>query len=207
MLKNSDGTPYKLPNYNKLVATQDNPENVIRHNFNWQEESLGEEGKKKPIKKYKEPIQPEIPSSPSTPEPKPEPQIAPVVVPEPVHEPYVPESQKKPQTDLSEFNPVLVHCLPVGLVQKTDFYGDVIVREEYLPKFSFEAIVLKDDVEILFWTNATKININSIVYPSKYVADKQPYARYEWWKVIEVVEKNGGYLIKGAISDTKPDFT
>ena len=77
MLKNSDGTPYKLTGFNKLVATQDNldPKNVVKHNFEWSEESLGEAtGRKPPVKKYAEPV---IPKTEVIIQNKPEPEVKP----------------------------------------------------------------------------------------------------------------------------------
>ena len=200
MLKNSDGTPYKLTSFNKLVATQDNldPKNVVKHNFEWSEQDLGEStGRKPPIKKYAEPIIPQTQSEITKPEVKAE--VKPEVKPEVI------KPEVKP--DLSEFNPVMVHCLPWGITRTTNFYGDTIMRDGYLAKFSFEAIIFKDDVEIVLWTNATKIEAESIIYPSKYINDNSPYASYNWWKIIESKAEKGGYLLRGIPSETKPDFT
>lgn len=59
-------------------------------------------------------------------------------------------------------------------------------------------------MRIVIWTNGTKVTNGSIVYPKRKrdgVMDA-----HRWWRIQEVEEKNGGWLMAGYPSDFTPAF-
>ena len=191
MLKNKDGTPYKLSSPNPLVKDQLWQELVL-HNWNWNYIDT-DIAKPEPIQPTPEP-EPELVPEPepelAPEELEPEPELAPEeLVPEPEEE-FIPIiSSLKGERKLLK-NMVLVHCLP-----KTG------------KKFSFEAVILKrGDFGIIFWA-PIQIETGSIIYPSVYIDGNRSYGDFQWWKVDKTEPKNQGFLISGMISDIQPDFS
>lgn len=95
------------------------------------------------------------------------------------------------------------YCAPaIGKIEhRDDFYGSTYSTTEYGDKFSFDAIILdQSDLELQFWC-VRKTVPQSIVYKK----DKQGGER--WWRVTEIEEKTGGWLVKAITSDSNPDFS
>ena len=180
MLKNKDGTPYRLNSPNPLVKDQV-WDDLVLHNWEWEYIP-----KNTPSEKLLE---------------KP-PELEPIIVPEPkipepeikITEPDIPITASLKGDRKLVKNLVVAHCLP----KEGSGYGK---------KFSFEAVILKRaDFNIVFWT-PIKLELGSIIYPSVKVDGNISYGDYQWWKIDKVESKKQGYLISGMISDVQPDFS
>jgi hypothetical protein len=184
MLKNSDGSSYKLNGPNPLSKDQVWQE-LILHNWTW--DFINEEAKKPQIE---EPIEEPIA------EPIAEPIIKELIEPPEIKdsEPVIPiTSSLKGERKLLK-NMVLVHCLP----RTNDGFGK---------KFIFEAVIIRrESFNIIFWA-PIKIIIGSIIYPSVYVDGGNSYGDYQWWKIDKIEPKQQGFLVSGMISDIQPDFS
>jgi hypothetical protein len=187
-LKNPDGTPYFAHTHNPLTATQEFPQDeVILHNFQWAKEG----GTKPPVQKIEI-----VAEAPKIELPKPKPV-----------DPPKPKAEE-PKAINPNIKKVLIHCLLAGVVEKTNFYNEIIRSEGFTEKFTFEGVVVEEsEMEIFIWTNAREITKGSIVYPSKYVGTDISYKSFNWWKVMETEQKTGGYLFRATLSPLQPDFS
>ena len=202
MIKKKDGTVYRLNSPNPLVSDQEfwsEKDKFIIHNFDW-EKTLTELGD----------FMPSFPlQKPSTEVIEPETEVKPI---EPEVEPIEPEPETDSEVDTKEKplylkNVVVIHCQPVITREhKDDLYDESYTKTQYGEKFTFEGIIIqREDFMILFWTNV-ELTKNSILYPSKY-RDGVKFGDYRWWKVNDMREKSGGYVVQAVVSDYQPDFT
>lgn len=135
MIKNKDGTIYKLKGPNPLMKEQDQWNKFKIHNFNWEPES-------KP-NSIPEPLQikSDFVIKESKPEPRPEP------------------NQEFTTKSTAHCLPVVIE------VHKDSLYGEVKSVSKYGDKFLFEfLLVSQNDMVIVFWTDIELEN-GSIVYP------------------------------------------
>ena len=186
VIKNKDGTIYKLNKPNPLVKDQEFlSENIVFHNFDWESFSLDKKTTKKTIspEKPKEEIveikKQEIKQEPIK-EIKPEP--------EPEKEEEIEEPEKKK-------NIALIYCLPYGEVKvKDEFYDETYKKIQYGNKFLFEGIMIEwSDMQFVFWTNA-KLTNKSIVYASKY-KNGPDISMMRWWKINNIEQQNENSFI------------
>lgn len=105
-----------------------------------------------------------------------------IPVPEKLPEPVKPQSNL-PQAVLDR----QVNCLCLPFIDK------------YLDKVTIKIVIVgESDIQIKFWTQR-QIGLKSILYPQN--------TAKRWWKVTECVEKSGGFLITGVVSDVSPDLS
>lgn len=102
---------------------------------------------------------------------------------------------------------LIVHVLPIHLVERTDeLYGEVRKIRKYGTKFDIECVLMEiSDLSIQILSDS-KVETNFIIYPSKYRSG-EPAGINRWWRVIDVKEDEGNYLIQGMPSDFHPDFS
>jgi hypothetical protein len=198
MIRNKDGTIYRLQEPNPLVKDQEWTKDTLLEleNFNWEEELVKDiTGKVKIPKVIEEPQESQEPQN-----------VQPLIVETPVPPP-LPKSDSSSNIGINEENIVIMHCLP-AIVQtnKDEFYNDSYSRVIYGKKFMLESVMVeRGDLGIRFWTK-TKLESNSIVYPSVYKTGIK-YGEYRWWKVMSSVPKSGGYLVEAIFSDVQPEFS
>lgn len=115
----------------------------------------------------------------------------------------LPDTKSDKKTSNQENNPevdkVIIHCLPANITVKHDnLYGDVKKLIKYGEKFTFDAVLLEsEDFQIAFWTNL-KLTNESIIYPKN--SDKR------WWKIKNSEPKFNGFVYYGSPSNTTPNF-
>ena len=194
MIKKKDGTVYRLNSPNPLVSDQEfwaEKDEFIIHNFDW-DKTLTELGDFLPSF----PLQKPEPEEPKIIEPEVEPEVI---------DPEVKEPEEEKPLYLK--NVVVIHCQPVIIKEhKDDLYDESYKKNQYGEKFTFEGIIIqREDFMILFWTNI-ELTKNSILYPSKY-RDGVKFGDYRWWKVNDMREKSGGFVVQAVVSDYQPDFT
>ena len=199
MIKNKDGTVYRLNTPNPLVSDQEfwaEKDKFIVHNFNWDKvlTELGDFLPSFPLQK------------PDLLEPKVKPELEPEIEELEIEEEEVEEEPKK-EEPLYLKNVVVIHCQPAIVKEhKDELYDESYTKTQYGEKFTFEGIMIqREDFMILFWTNL-KLTKNSILYPSKY-RDGVKFGDYRWWKVNDMREKSGGFVVQAVVSDYQPDFT
>ena len=203
MLKNKDGSLYKLRKPNPLVLNQDNwiLEQLELHNCKWQPSTTVNEIK--PVPKVKELA----------------PEIVPVVSKEVllIEEPLVIEElivQEEPtenpiglpQVILDKM--VIMHVMPaVVQIVHDDFYNEDRPSISYKVQVVIDGVVIKrGDLIMEFWT-MNDVTIDSIVYPSCYESTKIKFGEYRWWKIQSCEDKSGGTLCRCVPSSIQPDFT
>ena len=197
MIKKKDGTVYRLNSPNPKVSEQQfwaEKDKFIVHNFDW-DKAMTELGDFLPTFPLKKPevVEPKV--------------VEPEVVEPEVVEPEATEPEEEAKEPVYLKNVVVIHCQP-AIVQehKDDLYDESYKKIQYGEKFTFEGIIIqREDVMILFWTNV-KLTKDSILYPSKYRSGVK-FGDYRWWKVNEMREKSGGFIVQAVVSDYQPDFT
>lgn len=206
---NKDGNVYVLKGPNPLVKKQQswNKNELIFHNFQWQEINFNYKDKEKVTKKIKLPKVKENLEIPETKEKIEE-------VPKPIK-----QKQDNKDFELNIKYKVLSHCLPAIVENKKDsFYGESWKKIKYGEKIIFPLIVIDaTDLSFDFWTSDPnkKINEKSIIYPFAYEVhnvetgsyDKIPYDEYRWWKIVSKEEKEGGWFFRSVPSEIQPDFS
>lgn len=138
--------------------------------------------------------------------PKSEPEPEPAPVPQPIDKPK--EEAVEIQVDrklerIMRERGVEFYCAPaIGTKQHADdLYGESYNTTIYGDQFIFDAIVVDEsDFQIQFWC-IKEISIDSIVLKKVIRGGER------WWRVSEVGEKTGGYLVNCVISNSNPDFT
>lgn len=217
VIKNKDGTVYKLQEPNPLTKEQEwdlLESDLVFHNFDWASETIENDASSSTLNSdfnVKDKVVsdfPEIKVEPK-PEPKPEPEPEPEIVlkqPEPL-KPAEPKVESSPETKAKLKNVVLMHCSPAQIRERQDdLYGDTYKSIQYGEKFTFEAVVVeRNDLYMRFWTNI-ELSEGSVVFPSKY-RDGVKFGEHRWWRVNQLVEKSGGYLTQAVVSDYHPDFS
>ena len=198
VIKNKDGSEYKLNKPNPHMKNQLLWDHFELHNMNF--EDIKGLIKKKDITQTKIEIKKEEP------------------IKEEITEDYIKEdgikeeakqeiiqSQedlKKEESPKEESNvkKTLVFCLPA----KTKIFEDVLYGEikksiTYEKKFKFEAIILNiTDISMELWTNAVNIEKESILYPQNF--------EKRWWKVSNISKKFDGNILYCVLSTMTPSF-
>ncbi|MCK9458584.1 MAG: hypothetical protein M0R80_03010 [Proteobacteria bacterium] len=191
-IKNKDGSIYQLNKPNPLTDGQV-WRDMVFYNCYWEGETVPDTTVKLPPKKF------ELPKIAAK-------EMEPLSKPEPV--------QPLPELDKSEIpervlkNIVSVYCLPAKIeTEKDELYDEEREVVKYGEKFSFEAIMVeRTDLYIKIWTRKI-LPTQSIIYPSVFVKGEIKFGDYRWWKVVEMEEKSGGYLVTSTPSELQPDFS
>ena len=199
MLKNKDGTPYKLSGPNPMMKNQELWGNFIVHNMEWEEEKSENNQKLVPVETDFNIRESFISSLDEAKEElKSKEELQPVEKKEP------PERKKvvilEPKEDDVDIEKVFIHCLPAFTRKKKDeLYGDETNMIRYGDPVSFEGVMLQqEDFFIKVWTDVENINIGSILYP------KTNFKR--WWRVQEKTIKGTGWILIAMPSDYQPSF-
>ena len=199
MLKNKDGTPYKLSGPNPMMKNQEVWGNFIVHNMEWEEEKSENNQKLVPVETDFNIRESFISSLDEAKEElKSKEELPPVEKKEP------PERKKvvilEPKEDDVDIEKVFIHCLPAFTRKKKDeLYGDETNMIRYGDPVSFEGVMLQqEDFFIKVWTDVENINIGSILYP------KTNFKR--WWRVQEKTIKGTGWILIAMPSDYQPSF-
>lgn len=186
VIKNKDGTVYKISGPNPLMGRQDFWKDFITHNFDWLSE-VAKDDTDKILKEYKVEkieqqrieVQDELKQT---------------------------EDKEKPikidynnNINIKKYNSVLCFCLPAKNIEKKDeLYGEYYEKTEYLDKFLTEIVLLeKEDFTIKIWCEKL-LTKKSIIYPKN--KDKR------WWKITEIENAPVGYYYFANISDYTPSF-
>ena len=190
MLKNKDGTPYKLAHPNPVMTSQTLWDEFKIHNMKWtsEKDEIKQEIIEKPLSftsketfisaldeaKAEEPFQRDV-----------------------VHEDLQRKEEIEEENGLEK---VFIHLLPAIIREKKDsLYGETYKTIQYEKPTSFEGIVLEEaDLEIKIWTEIS-VSLGSIIYPR--LGSKR------WWKIQTKDEIEGGWVLIGVPSSHQPSFS
>lgn len=214
VIKNKDGSTYRLNGPNPLMTEQDLWAGFSIHNMDFKEDTITNNNKETPRNKNKINIgktlvenhteqkrevisiqtQPEVVESKDT-------EINHTTEPEPsAQESETIEKPKSVNQKLLEYKRTVMHCLQADAQEKfDDLYGERSIKVKYTNKFNFESImILEDDMQLVFWTHLEKVTKHSIVYPMN--------REKRWWKVTSVKTAPEGYFINCMPSQYHPNF-
>ena len=190
VIKNKDGSEYKLSKPNPYMKNQLLWDSFELHNMNF-------ENIKELIKKNKVEIK-EIEVE-EVEEIEVEEKVKAEVQEVKVEEVKVEEIKVEEKEEIS-VKKTLIYCLPARIkIHEDILYGEIKKIITYDKKFKFEAVILNiTDIGMDIWTNAVVIEKESILYPQNF--DKR------WWKVNSISSKFDGKILSCVLSSMTPSF-
>jgi len=197
VIKNKDGSEYKLSKPNPHMKNQLVWDSFELHNMNFENiKGLIEKNKVK-IKEI------EIEQAETEEEVIQEEVIQEEVIQEEVIQEFKKEVKELVKEEIKEeisVKKTLIYCLPARIkVHEDILYGEIKKTITYDKKFKFEAVILNiTDVGMDIWTNAVVIEKESILYPQNF--DKR------WWKVNRISNKFDGKILSCVLSSITPSF-
>ncbi len=213
MLKNKDGTVYKLRTPNYLAKEQimwGKNEPLTMHNFDkWLDnQSLSIQEKSvvpEPIIIPKEEVSSPLSEKDLLASEKQVEEVMPALANTSV--PQEPPKIEQKSIKIKEKNICIMHCLPAIIEEhKDELYDEVKRTMRYGEKFTFEAVVIqRSDLVMSFWTNI-KLEERTIIYPKVY-KDGTKFGDFRWWQISSMQEKSQGYLYETIVADYQPDFS
>lgn len=206
MLKNKDGTPYKLNAPNPIMKTQEIWEGFTIHNMKWEGEKVKDNQKVTPIKtdfEVKDSFLAELEKTKDIKvvETKIE-EIEEIKETKEITRTPIVVKPEKPLVNKNDgITKIFIHCLPASIKERKDsLYGDSYSTIQYGEPLSFEGVILRQgDLGIEIWTDVKNINSGSILYPKTNVK--------RWWRVQNTTPKEGGWIITATPSEYQPSFT
>ena len=186
VIKNKDGSEYKLSKPNPHMKNQLLWDSFELHNMNF--ETIKELIKKNKVE-IKEIVVEEVEEEEEVEEVK----IKAI-------EEEVKEEVKEEIKEETSVKKTLIYCLPARIkIHEDILYGEVKKIITYDKKFKFEAVILNiTDIGMDIWTNAVVIEKESILYPQNF--DKR------WWKVNNISSKFDGKILSCVLSSITPSF-
>lgn len=207
VIRNKDGSVYKLRGPSEAMKSQNVWDRYTTHNMKWGATVQSDETavEKAPTDfKVRDSFVDELSATAPRPEPeKPEPTHREDVAQKPsAKEPKVVVVQDRSKSEPEESDGIkksFVYCLPSVLRSVRDsLYDEEFVTVDYADPFSFEAVIVaEDDLGMSFWSTA-RMERESVVFP------KTTYKR--WWRVVSHQERSGGSLYLCRPSDFQPHF-
>lgn len=197
VLRNKDGSIYRLKSPNELMKNQMIWHDYVLHNMQWlssvykHEEKVNKvqtnfnipkESPKNFIEELEETKTVEI-------ETQREVEVIPVKIVTPSHQTSAADNIKK----------TFMFCLPARIVKKRDaLYDEEYNSVEYENPFTFESVViLEQDLSYKFWATL-KLENESVIYPK---ANSK-----RWWKVSGKENKGNGFIYNCIPSSYQPHF-
>ncbi len=186
VIKNKDGSEYKLSKPNPHMKNQLLWDSFELHNMNFENIKGLIKKNKVEIKKIEIEEAEEI-------------EVEEKVKAE-VKEVKVEEVKVEEEKEEISVKKTLIYCLPARIkVHEDILYGEIKKIITYDKKFKFEAVILNiTDIGMDIWTNAVVIEKESILYPQNF--DKR------WWKVNSISSKFDGKILSCVLSSMTPSF-
>ena len=223
VIKNKDGSVYKVRGPNPIMMSQEVWDNFEVHNMDFSPDIVNnKQNPQKPNKKLDfgttttvtaEQQKPEMPTPPPPPKEAKikeevkiqEFEIPDFTKPEPTQSPQ-PETDEevlRPQTvneKLRNYKKDIMYCMLAETKEVVDpLYSDKTVKIKYTRNFVFENFIIKeDDMELIFWSHLDFLTKNSILYP------KNDTRR--WWKINSVRSAPEGCFIVCGPTDIQTSF-
>ena len=222
VIKNKDGTVYKVRSPNPIMMTQEIWDKFTVHNMKFDADTVSNKDAVKPASN-------KIDFGVST-TIKQELKQETIKIPQPVEKPKViqnnkiqefeipdfkkpepsPEPKKEDQGDvlrpasinekLKNYRKDIMHCMLAETKEIVDpLYDDKTIKVNYTRSFVFENIIIQEnDMELVFWSHLDFLTRNSIVYP------KNDGRR--WWKISSIRSAPEGSFFVCVPTSTQPSF-
>jgi hypothetical protein len=221
VIKNKDGSIYKVRGPNPIMVAQDLWNDFELHNMEFPDDFISQNAGKKAAKpkiNLGQTFTPQenepksvvnISSVPVKKEPEKKEEISifqkentPIIEPPP-KEIEKSEPIEKPTSvneKLLKYPKTVLCCLPTDVKEKRDaLYGEVSTKITYGKKFTFEAILIEEsDMHLLFWTHLDKIKRFAIFYPKN--------QEKRWWQADAIKQAPEGFIVKCIPSMHHPNF-
>ncbi len=227
VIKNKDGTVYKVRGPNPIMIAQDLWNDFELHNMEFPDDLVSQNSAKKPsknkinlgqtiiTKQDESRSEVNVETKPLKQDkilPKKQEFSLPEIIkteekPSPVEkveekakeEDFV-EKPKSVNSKLLNYPKTVLCCLPTDVQEKKDMlYGEVTTKITYGKKFTFEAILIEEtDMHLLFWTHLDKIKRFAIFYPKN--------QEKRWWQADAVKPAPEGFIVKCIPSMHHPNF-
>jgi hypothetical protein len=189
VIKNKDGSVYKLRSPNALMKDQRFWTDYKSHNMKWKLTITEGESEVERVQTdfvMKDSFVEELAST------------APVRDEQKPQEPPVAKTQKV-EDPLDGIPRCFIYCLPASMSQKRDaLYDDEYISIKYGEPYSLEGVMTEEhDLCINFWTTAD-IPRESVIFPKN--------NQKRWWKVVGSEVSHGGKVYVCAPSTYQPHF-
>lgn len=220
VIKNKDGTVYKVRSPNPIMMTQEVWDKFTVHNMNFDADTVNNKEAVKPVSKkidfgvsttIKKEEKVELPKIPPPEPPK-------VVQNNKIQEFIIPDFKKpepspEPKKEdpdvlrpssinekLKNYRKDVMHCMLAETKEIIDpLYDDKTVKVNFTRTFVFENIIIQEsDMELIFWSHLDFLTKNSIVYP------KNDGRR--WWKISSIRSAPEGSFFSCVPTSTQPSF-
>ena len=213
VIKNKDGTVYKISQPNPIMIQQEKWNDFIIHNMNF-EKNILEDAKNVPKKPAKLKLGTETTIKEEARIPLPTPHVEKNDfeipnfndidnnVPEPTQESE--KEQVLRPTNINEklkiFKKDVMHCMLADTKESVDpLYDEKRVKVTYTKTFTFENIIIKDDdMQLVFWSHLDFLTKNSVVYPRNNTK--------RWWKISGIKKAQEGIFFSCVPTNVQPSF-
>lgn len=196
VIKNKDGSVYKLKSPNTLMKDQRFWTDYKSHNMKWKSTTIEGEIEVDRLQTdfvMKDSFVDELASTAPVREEPPLPPPETPVTPSP------PVKISKVDNPLAGIPRCFIYCLPASTLKKRDsLYDDEYVSIKYGDPFSLEGVITEEhDLCVNFWTTVDIPN-NSVIFPKN--------NQKRWWKIVGSELIHGGKLYVCAPSTYQPHF-
>jgi len=223
VIKNKDGSVYKVRGPNPIMMSQETWEDFTVHNMDFSSDVVNQKinpqksSKKLDFGTTTKVVAQEPKAELPTPPPPPKEVAIPKKVeidefeipdfskpePSPAPEPETNEEVLRPQTvneKLRNYKKDIMYCMLADTKEVVDpLYAEKTVKVKYTRNFLFENFIIKeDDMELIFWSHLDFLTKNSILYPKN---DSR-----RWWKINSIRNAPEGRFVVCVPTDIQPSF-
>lgn len=221
VIKNKDGSVYKINQPNPIMMQQERWDSFTCHNMDFAKDVVESDlkvvkpqtklklGKEETIKKE---VSVEIQSPPkkeiTQEEQKKDDFVIPdfekkdnINTPPPTEHPDPEVLRPKSINDkLKLFKKDVMHCMLAQTKETTDpLYEEKKIKITYVRSFTFENIIIKeDDMQLVFWSHLEFLTKNSVVYPKNNTR--------RWWKINSIQAAQEGSFFTCTPTNIQPSF-
>lgn len=224
VIKNKDGSVYKINQPNPIMLQQDKWDDFTLHNMEFEGSVVDNNAipKAKPqklnlgsVKTIKIDTKEEPPPTPPIKKPVVEVEVEEKDdfeipdfskednnIPEPT--PVSEEQVLKPSSinqKLKLFKKDVMHCMLADTKETVDpLYEEKKIKVSYIRTFTFENIIIKeDDMQLVFWSHLDFLTKNSVLYPKNNTR--------RWWKIDNIKRGSEGAFFSCIPTNVQPSFS
>jgi len=215
VIKNKNGTEYKVKQPNPIMKEQEVWSDFTLHNMEFDKDLVANEQNAPKLQKpkLKLGIEKTLKKEKEIPLPTPEVQIEEnddFVIPDFNKEENAPDPTPVPKDDilrpskinqkLLQYKKDVMYCMLAETKENFDpLYSEKTVKINYVRTFTFENIILEqNDIQLIFWSHLDFLTKNSIVYPRD--------ENHRWWKINSIRNAPDGRFFVCVPTSIQPSF-